>query len=369
MGAIALNREEAPQLEMLVNREGFAPGPQLDFLSKYVRIGVDLLTRVRVSASIELKRARIGLTRQQRRAAEEDIETPATVLTMRNDSNKVVEAARDARAAIARGDVVKASEVISTTIEPLAQSIEAISREMGTEQAIFRVLASIGAQQVAFSHEINGLVSISAAILAAMDKIFELDLTDQVRRRLAPLRKNMRDLHASLERQAFFLTDIAGLESRRRRSRQILADRFDAAKRLLERSIEDRQIGLSVELGEDLKSPPMFPAEVVALFTNLLSNAVKFAGKGGKIRVRGKSSDKQLKVIIENTGTAVDLKAAERWFEPFQSTTTDVDATLGQGMGLGLTITRSLLDEYGASIEFVRPSNGYATAIEVAFPR
>ena len=368
-GAIALNREEAPQLEMLVNREGFAPGEQLDFLTKYVRIGVDLLTRVRVSSSIEVKRARIELTREQRRVADDDVETPATVLTMRNDSNKVVEAARDARAAIARGDVARASEVMRTTIEPLAHSIEQVSREMGSEQAIFRVLASIGAQQAAFSHEINGLVSTAAAVISSIDKILEIDLSDPVRRRLGSVRRSMHDLYEGLERQAFFLTDIAGLESRRRRSRQSLAARFDAAKRLLERQIEERGISLIVNIPTDLKSPAMFPAEVVALFTNLLSNAVKFAGKNGKITLSGNADGKYVRVRIENTGTAVELKRAEKWFEPFQSTTTNVDASLGQGMGLGLTITRSLLDEYGASIEFVQPIAGYATAIEVTFPR
>lgn len=367
-GAISLNREDAPNLEMLVNREGFAPGPELEFMSKYVRIGIDLLTRIRVSASIELKRARNELTREQRRAAQDDVETPATVLTMRNDSGKVVQAAQDARAAIARGDVVRATQLISKTIEPLAHSIEQVSREMGSEQAIFRVLASIGAQQAAFSHEINGLVSTSATVLAAIEKILVLDLSEQVRRRLTSIRKNMRDLHHGLERQAFFLTDIAGLESRRRRSRQSFTTRLDAAKRLLERQIEERQIDLRIHLDPNLRSPPMFPAELVALFTNLLSNAVKFAGKKGRILVKGRADENRSKIRMENTGVAVKTDSAERWFEPFQSTSAEVDTSLGQGMGLGLTITRSLLDEYGASIEFVRPTAGYATAIEVTFP-
>lgn len=46
-------------------------------------------------------------------------------------------------------------------------------------------------------------------------------------------------------------------------------------------------------------------------------------------------------------GDAVDIATAERPFEPFRSTTIDVDESLGQSMGLGLTITRSLLDEHG----------------------
>jgi nitrogen fixation/metabolism regulation signal transduction histidine kinase len=37
-------------------------------------------------------------------------------------------------------------------------------------------------------------------------------------------------------------------------------------------------------------------------------------------------------------------------------------------MGLGLPITRSMLEEYGADIKFVDPAPGYATAIEIVFP-
>ena len=70
---------------------------------------------------------------------------------------------------------------------------------------------------------------------------------------------------------------------------------------------------------------------------------------------------------VENTGAAVKVSDGERWFRPLQSSTTEVDSILGQGMGLGLTITRRILEEYGSTIRFVSPSAGYATALEFAF--
>jgi signal transduction histidine kinase len=71
---------------------------------------------------------------------------------------------------------------------------------------------------------------------------------------------------------------------------------------------------------------------------------------------------------IENTGTEVKLSEAERWFRPFETTTAKTDPVLGQGMGMGLPITRNILEEYGATISFVRPSRGFATALEIRFP-
>ena len=57
----------------------------------------------------------------------------------------------------------------------------------------------------------------------------------------------------------------------------------------------------------------------------------------------------------------------ERWFKPFESSTAKVDPILGQGMGLGLPITRAILEEYGSSIRFASPSEGYSTALEIKF--
>ena len=62
------------------------------------------------------------------------------------------------------------------------------------------------------------------------------------------------------------------------------------------------------------------------------------------------------------------MDEAERWFKPFQSTTSEVDPVLGQGMGLGLPITRNLLEYYGGTIVFVEPDEPYRTAVEMTLP-
>jgi signal transduction histidine kinase len=112
----------------------------------------------------------------------------------------------------------------------------------------------------------------------------------------------------------------------------------------------------------------MFPAELAGIFTNLMSNAVKFADDGGRIRVKAHVVANEMVVTVENSGSRVDLADAERLFEAFESTTERPDAILGQGMGMGLTITRAFVKEYGGSIEFVQPSRGYATAVRFEVP-
>jgi signal transduction histidine kinase len=112
----------------------------------------------------------------------------------------------------------------------------------------------------------------------------------------------------------------------------------------------------------------MFPAEVTTIFMNLLTNAVKAAGVGGRILATASLASDRLDISIANTGTEVDLETAERWFRPFESTTVQVDPLLGQGLGLGLPITRSVVEEYGGDIRFIPPPAGYSSAVQVSIP-
>ncbi len=114
----------------------------------------------------------------------------------------------------------------------------------------------------------------------------------------------------------------------------------------------------------------MFAAELTVLFSNLLTNALKASEAEGRIRAKGRlTSEGHAVVTIENTGTAVDIGESERWFLPFESTTVDIDPVLGQGMGMGLPITRNLLGDYGGTIGFCPPSRGFSTAIQIVFPK
>jgi signal transduction histidine kinase len=367
-GAIAITREEAPGLEMLVNREGFAPSSEFEFLQKYIRVGVDLLTRVRVSASIEVKRDRRERLKELRdTAGANNLEVSPIAAALRIDGQSLMRAAREARAAIAQSDLRRAASIVQSNIEPTAKKIEEVAREMGNEQAMLRVLASIGAQQAGFSHEVVGLVSIAATIGRTLDRLLANCSDRETGRQLSRIRKQMKDLHHGLERQAIFLTDVTGIEARKRRSRQPILQRIESTLRLLERQINRRGITVDVDVKEKAKSPAMFPAELIAIITNVLSNAIKFAGEGGRIRISAGDNEVDAVLRIENTGERVNLDSAETLFRPFESTTAEIDEGLGVGMGLGLTITRSILDEYGAEIRFVRPSKGFATALEIRF--
>ncbi|AKU92650.1 sensor histidine kinase [Vulgatibacter incomptus] len=388
-GGVFLTHDNAPSLRMLVNREGFIPEGGYDDLVVLVRTGLDLCTRVQAAASYPDRKAR-SETRKRGHgnaggapaspAMQDPTAAPGRIptgpITLKASLDSATEALSAARAHWVAAATASRSDEAAELAKKLSQALEEIraqadsAEEMISEQSLLRVLASVGTQMSAFVHEIRALLGASQAVEHALDELAsDPQLMRDQRQKLKKILQAIGDLRRGLEREASYLTDIVTPDARRRRSRQRLAERFDVASRLLAHTAERRGIRIESQIGADLKSPPMFPAELTAVFTNLLSNAVKAAGlKGRIVASAGSDPDGTVHVLIQNSGVRVDLARAEAWFRPFESTTSEVDPVLGQGMGLGLPITRRMLDDYGAEIAFVAPENGFATAIKFMFP-
>ena len=368
-GAVLLTRAGADELQMLVNREGFLPSDQFTFIADTVRLAIDLQVRLRYAATSEVKQARHMAGGRQQRAAKRAAagQSPSAYL-LRELHESAQAAITNARTAMAAGRSGETRAQL-VQLEEMLGSATDLSDEVTSEATMFRVLASIGLEHAAFVHEVRSLSLAAQTLADALERLAEAESDGRKAVRLRAIAADAREIRERLRRNAVYLADVTGIEGRRRRSRLKLRERIDRVLGFFERSIERRRIEVHVNVAEDLQTPPLFPAELTAILSNVLSNAIKFAGDGGRVGVSTEEFDDMLSIRIENTGAAVEIANAERWFEPFRSTTIDVDESLGQGMGLGLTITRSLLDEYGGAIRFVRPAKGYATAIELELPR
>ena len=377
-GGVFLTQERAPTLRVLVNREGFVPEAAFDTLVTMVRTGVDLCTRVRAASNRKLRlrrREERSKTRRERWDRDGDGAPHAAGATgeERKSLPDLIGTAgasiAEARLLVGRGDADAAQPKMREAVRAMEEARHRVDRVI-SEGALFRVLASVGTQMAAFAHEMNALLGAARTLRDGLKAILDdRSLSPERRRRVRLAWAAAVDLSQWIERHASYLVDVVSPDARRRRSRQSIADRFDAAVRLVKHSAERRRIRIENRIPAGLKTLPMFPAELTTVFANLLTNAVKSAGEDGRVAASATSRDGVLSVRVQNTGTAVALGEAERWFEPFESTTKDVDPVLGQGMGLGLTITRRILDYYGISVGFVEPDRLYSTAIEMAFPK
>jgi CheY-like chemotaxis protein len=101
------------------------------------------------------------------------------------------------------------------------------------------------------------------------------------------------------------------------------------------------------------------------VIVNLLSNAVKFTPDGGRVEVRARTEGGQVLVTVADTGTGVAAGDRERIFESFQQGGRRASTT--EGTGLGLTLSRRIVELHGGRI-WVDSELGVGSTFGFAIP-
>lgn len=89
-------------------------------------------------------------------------------------------------------------------------------------------------------------------------------------------------------------------------------------------------------------------AKIQRVFDNLLSNAVKYSPQGGTIRIEGKKTDGWLEVSIADEGIGMTPEQVEKAFDKFYRA--DASTTAVGGLGLGLTISKGIIEAHGGKL-------------------
>jgi PAS domain S-box-containing protein len=100
---------------------------------------------------------------------------------------------------------------------------------------------------------------------------------------------------------------------------------------------------------------------------NLLSNALKYAPAGGEIRVTLLADDVEAILTVEDGGIGLPVDAAEQIFNPFGRAANATTQNL-PGMGLGLYISRQIVEAHGGRISAASAGEGLGTTFTVRLP-
>jgi two-component system, NtrC family, sensor kinase len=98
---------------------------------------------------------------------------------------------------------------------------------------------------------------------------------------------------------------------------------------------------------------------------NLLSNAVKFTPEGGEVVVATASRDHEVLISVTDTGPGIRVEDHERIFEEFQQT--DVGVRQREGTGLGLALSKRLVELHGGRI-WVESEPGHGSRFVFTLP-
>ncbi len=153
-----------------------------------------------------------------------------------------------------------------------------------------------------------------------------------------------------------------------------LVTTFDEVRDMFATQMEGKEINFTVDTSQVKDSYVLCDKNRLnRVLLNLLSNAYKFTPKGGKISVKllqiGDAVDKvaEYELRVKDSGIGMTAEFAAKVFEAFEREKNSTVSGI-QGTGLGMAITKSIVDMMGGNIEVITaPNQGTEFVINVKF--
>ncbi|MFL6232158.1 MAG: ATP-binding protein [Thermoanaerobaculia bacterium] len=167
------------------------------------------------------------------------------------------------------------------------------------------------------------------------------------------------------------LLDVSRITQGSIRLRKEVVDLGTIVQRAVEGNrplIESRAHTLSLGLPAE---PVRLEADATRLeqvISNLLNNAAKYTMPGGHIWVTAAREGEEAVVRVRDTGIGIPPDVLDRVFEPFVQQSNGSLARTEGGLGVGLTLVRSLIEMHGGRVEASSPGLGQGSELVVRLP-
>ncbi|MEA2681361.1 MAG: hypothetical protein QOK03_3083, partial [Candidatus Binataceae bacterium] len=136
---------------------------------------------------------------------------------------------------------------------------------------------------------------------------------------------------------------------------------IDGVIALSESKMKSQDIDLD-EQGRDVPAILNVDAEKLrTCFINVVANAIQAMPEGGTMHLKFATEDGRLVITFADTGAGIDPDAVEHVFEPFFT-------TKREGIGLGLFLSRAIVERHGGTIDLANNPDGIGTKVTFSFP-
>lgn len=249
------------------------------------------------------------------------------------------------------GELAKTFNLMSNNLADSYRRLKTRNRELkNVDQLKTEFLANT-------SHELrtplNGIIGIADALMEGIagepaPKVkTHLGLISVSAKRLSHLVNDLLDF-SMIQKQKLIL----------RRKSVVLQQIVDAVFEMSILLANKKSIRLISDIPEDI--PPVYADEnrLIQILYNLVHNAVKFTNQGD-VRIRATLGDDQMvEISVIDTGIGIHEDFHEKIFSSFEQVDGSTARRYG-GAGLGLSITRSLLEAHGSNIQvYSEPEKG-----------
>jgi signal transduction histidine kinase len=118
--------------------------------------------------------------------------------------------------------------------------------------------------------------------------------------------------------------------------------------------VEDHHHVITQNVTPDIPDMYVDRDRMIQVIINLLSNSIKYTPDGGKIIIWAEKNEEDIVLSIADNGYGIPSWAREKIFEKFFQADSIMSQKVG-GSGLGLTITKWIVEEHSGSISFESP--------------
>lgn len=127
-----------------------------------------------------------------------------------------------------------------------------------------------------------------------------------------------------------------------------------------------KQLNLSVAVPKGLRVHGD-PVRLVQVLSNVLNNAGKFTSDKGRVTVAAEARGDTVELTVDDDGSGMEQAELQRVFEPFAQVEQSVDRPRG-GLGLGLSIARSLARLHGGDLAAWSDGHGKGSRLTLTLP-
>jgi PAS domain S-box-containing protein len=189
------------------------------------------------------------------------------------------------------------------------------------------------------------------------------------RAELDEARKGVRGIIAAARRMDVMIEDL--VDAARAEAGQIRLDRRAIRMRDLAFGLKERLRSaldverIDIEVPEDLPEVWADPARLERILTNLWSNALKYSAAGTRVTVSARAEDGWVVTSVADRGPGISPEELPRLFERYFRGAAGRER--GEGVGLGLYITRRLVEAHGGRI-WVESQVGVGSTFSFSLP-
>lgn len=181
----------------------------------------------------------------------------------------------------------------------------------------------------------------------------------------------------TIERNATALTqivedvlDVSRIVSGKMRLAVQSIDLIAIARQSLEAvrpAAEAKHIAVETAFDVDVLSISADPDRLQQVLWNLMSNAVKFTGSGGRVTIAVTRNDANIEIAVTDSGVGIAPAFLPHVFERFRQAESGTNRERG-GLGLGLAISRELIEMHGGTIRAESPGVGLGSTFRIVLP-